>query len=146
MNSARPQTTGTSALEQRHYIQPADLFPNSLPPILPATWPKAGTLEYDVLSRLKAGPLTQADYGESWRLAAYVLQLSQRGWRINRSDVVKPGFRTPITEYSLDRTDPRTAAAVASRHRGFIDSTLARLLAFIIACVVLLMRSPITLS
>lgn len=118
MNSARPQPTGTSAHEQRHSTPTADLFPDTLPPIVPATWPKAGTLEHDVLNRLCSGPLTQADYGESWRLAAYVSELANRGWRLNRRDVVRPGYRTPITEYSLDHTDPRTAAALSECQKG----------------------------
>lgn len=118
MKNARPQTTGTSALTQRNSTPPNDLFPDTLPPIAPATWPKDGTIEQDVLNRLCAGPLTQADYSESWRLAAYVLELANRGWRINRKDVIRHGFRTPITEYSLDRTDPRTAAALLQRQEG----------------------------
>ena len=138
MNSARPTEAKASALAQRHFNQPNDLFPDTFSPIAPATWPKEGTIEHDVLSRLCSGPLTQADYSESWRLAAYVLEISHRGWCINRKDVIRPGFRTPITEYSLDRTDPRTAAAIALRHKGFIDSTLAGMLALAVACLLMI--------
>lgn len=135
--------TQSTAQEAR---PPLDLFPDSLPPIVPATPPRPGTIMADVLNALHAGPVTQAEYKRSWRLAAYVGDLEERGWSINRRDVVRPGYRSAITEYSLDRSDPRTAAALASRQRGSIDPPLAGLLAFIIACAVLLMRSPITFT
>ena len=51
--------------------------------------------------------------------------------------------RRPITEYELDRTDPGTAAALASRQKGSIDPTLAGLVAFGAVCALLVARWPL---
>ena len=118
MNSARPTEAKASALAQRHFNQPADLFPDSLPETVPATWPRVGTIAADVLAALLIGPLTQADYKPSWRLAAYILDLEHLGWKFIRRDVVRPGYKTAITEYRLDHADPRTTAAMTARQKG----------------------------
>ena len=44
---------------------------------------------------------------------------------------------------TLDRADPGTAAALASRQKGSIDGTLAGLLAFGLACALLVARWPL---
>ena len=118
MKCARPQNSETSALAQRHFNQPEDLFPDSLLDIAPAIWPKAGTIAYEALDSLCIGPLTQAEFKPSWRLAAYILDLEHMGWSFIRRDVVRPGCRTPITEYRLDRTAPRTVAALLQQQKG----------------------------
>ena len=138
MENARPHTSETSALEQRHFNPAADLFPNTLPPVVPAKWPKPGTITADVLDTLHTRPTTQADYDRSWRLAAYIGHLERLGWRFLRRNVKRLPYRTAITEYSLDFEDPATAAAIASRQRGSIDPSLAGLLAFAGLCVMLL--------
>jgi hypothetical protein len=51
----------------------------------------------------------------------------------------RPRCRRPIVEYSLDRTDPSTAAALASRQKGSIDACLAGWLALAGACAALLL-------
>jgi len=146
MKNARPQISETSALEQRHFNPPDDLFPENLSPVVSAVWPNPGTLTADVLDVLLTRPVNQAEYKRSWRLAAYVGQLDKRGWRITRRDVTRPGHRSPITEYTLDRSDPRTATAIASRQHGGIDPPLAGLLAFAVTCAVLLSSFPATIS
>jgi hypothetical protein len=104
---------------KRSYSTPSlDLFPESLPPVTPAHWPAAGTRADDVLQALLCGPVNQADYWQSWRLGASIKTLQYDGWAFIKRDILKPGCRAPITEYTLDRSDPGTAAALASRQKG----------------------------
>ena len=77
-----------------------------------------------------------------WRLAAYVQALEDYGWGILSRPITRPGCRKPIAEYSLDRTDPSTAAALASHQMGRIDLSLAGLLAFAALCALLLCGVP----
>lgn len=115
MKSAPDQTAIESAPDKRDYT-PQDLFPESLPPVTIATSPKPGTRPDEALNALLTGPQNQAEYdGQGWRLAAYVQQLEDRGWRFITRDIVRPGCRRPIAEYQLDRGDPGTAAALAAR-------------------------------
>ncbi|MGL1833073.1 hypothetical protein ACKVEX_05640 [Rhodocyclaceae bacterium SMB388] len=93
----------------------ADLFPDSLPPVAPAIWPKAGTRKADALEALIAGPQNQCDYWPGWRLAAYVKSLEYDGWKIRHRQFKHPRCKPLIAEYSLDRKDPATAAALAKR-------------------------------
>ncbi len=116
MKRARTQNTGTSALDKRHYNPSAPLFPEIEPPVVAAFWPATGTRADEALQALLTGPQNQADYWYGWRLAAYVKELEYDGWRFIKRDILKPGCRRVITEYELDRTDPGTAAALASRH------------------------------
>lgn len=144
MKNARPQNTGTSAAGKRAYFNPlSDLFPESLPPVAPAFYPAAGTRPYEALQALIEGKQNQADYWQGWRLAAYVKSLEYDGWRFVKRGIIKPGCRAPITEYEIDRTDPGTAAALASRQKGSIDATLAGLLAFAVVCALLVARWPV---
>lgn len=131
-----------SALDKRHFNPTADLFPDSLPLVSAALWPTGGTRADEALKALIEGPQNQADYWQGWRLAAYVKELEYDGWAFIKRDIARPRCRRPITEYSLDRTDPSTAAALASRQMGNIDLTLAALLAFAGVCAALLMGVP----
>jgi hypothetical protein len=135
--NAHPQTTEASALDSLNHTA-ADLFPETLPPIVPARIPTPGTRAAEALQALIHAPQNQAQYaGMGWRLAAYVQTLQDYGWGIISRSITRPGCRRPIAEYRLDRTDQRTAAALASHQTGEIDLTLAGLLAF--ACVCLLL-------
>jgi len=92
----------------------AELFggaPKS-PPIPPA--PR--TIKHAALSALIAGPVSQATFTESWRLAEYVRQLIADHWAIRVREVPYDG-RT-IAEYRLDLTDEPTRAAVAAQRGG----------------------------
>lgn len=142
MENARPQKAGTSA-GPRNYNPSALLFPELEPPVVAAHSPTAGTRAADALDACIAAPQNQADYWQGWRLAAYVKSLEYDGWRFIKRDIIKPGCRRPITEYAIDRTDPGTAAALASRQKGAIDLTLAGLLAFASVCAVLLVVVPL---
>ncbi len=138
MKNAPDQTTAESALDSLNH-NAIDLFPDTLPPVTAARIPTPGTRTAEALQALIHGPQNQADYeGMGWRLAAYVQTLEGYGWGILSRPITRPGCRKPIAEYSLDRTDPSTAAALASRQMGSIDLTLAGLLAFAALCALLL--------
>ncbi len=117
MKNAPDQTSIESAPDKR-YCTAQDLFPESLPPVVAALWPTAGTRADEALQALLTGPQNQADYWHSWRLAAYVKALEYDGWCFLKRDIIKPGCRRPIAEYAIDRNDPGTAAALAMRHGG----------------------------
>lgn len=102
----------TSAPDKRHSNPLNDLFPESFPPVTPAVWPNPGTRADEALNAIITAPQNQADYWHGWRLAAYVRKLIDLGWCFIKRDIIKPGCRRPITEYSIDRTDPGTAAAL----------------------------------
>jgi hypothetical protein len=138
MKNARPQTTEASALDKRHFNPTADLFPDSLSPVVAALWPTRGTRADEALQAMQQGPQNQADYWQGWRLAAYVKDLEYLGWAFLKRDITRPRCRRPITEYAIDRTDPSTAAALASRQKGKIDASLAGWLAFAGVCITLL--------
>lgn len=131
-----------SAPSKRNFNPSGDLFPESLPPVVAALLPTRGTRADEALQAAIVGPINQADYWIGWRLAAYIKELEYGGWAFIKRDIIKPGSRRPITEYTLDRTDPSTAAALASRQNGSIDLTLAALLAFAGVCAALLMGVP----
>ncbi len=142
MKYAPDQTTAESALEQRN-DNATDLFPDTLPPVTAARFPTPGTRAAEAFQALLTGSQNQADYeGTGWRLAAYVQTLQDYGWGIFSRPITRPGCRRPIAEYSLDRTDPSTAAALATRQKGSIDLTLAGLLAFAAVCAALLSEVP----
>ena len=115
MNNAYSLTTEMSALDKRNYNHFNDLFPETLPPVVPALWPSDGTRASEALNALIASPQNQADYWNGWRLAAYVDELKNDGWSFIKRDIIKPGCRRPITEYSLNRDDPSTSAALSMR-------------------------------
>lgn len=130
MKNARPPKEA-SALEQRHDT-PADLFPDTLPAAVAAVWPTAGTRKADALEALIAGPQNQCDYRPGWRLAAYVQALKYDGWGIRSRLIAHPRCRPLIAEYTLDRQDPATAAALDKRKQGgFIAPELAGWLALL---------------
>lgn len=99
------------------YNPTALLFPELEPPVVAAFWPTPGTRADEALQALIVAPQNQADYWMGWRLAAYVKDLEYDGWRFIKRDIAKPNCRRPITEYHLDRADPGTAAALASRQK-----------------------------
>lgn len=127
-----------SAPSKRHFNPTADLFPDSLPPVVAALWPNRGTRADEALQAMQQGPQNQADYWQGWRLAAYVKDLEYLGWAFLKRDITRPRCRRPITEYAIDRTDPSTAAALASRQKGNIDASLAGWLALAGVCLTLL--------
>ena len=132
MRSARPAEANASALEPRRNDNPSDLFPDTLPAATPAIWPTAGTRKADALEALIAGPQNQCDYRPGWRLAAYVRSLKDDGWGIRSRLIAHPRCRPLIAEYTLDRQDPATAAALDKRKQGgFITPELAGWLALL---------------
>ena len=139
MKNARPQNTEASALDKRHFNPTDDLFPELLPPVVAALLPTRGTRADEALQAAIVGPINQADYWIGWRLAAYIKELEYDGWAFIKRDIIKPGCRRPITEYTIDRTDPSTAAALASHQNGSIDPSLAGWLAFAGLCAALLL-------
>ena len=143
MKNARPQNTEASALDKRHFNPTDDLFPELLPPVVAALLPTRGTRADEALQAAIIGPVNQPDYWIGWRLAAYIKELEYDGWAFIKRDITRPGCRRAIKEYTLDRTDPSTAAALASRQKGSIDGTLAGLLAFGLACALLVARWPL---
>jgi hypothetical protein len=118
MRSARPTEVKASALEPRRNDTVSDLFPDALPAATPAIWPTAGTRKADALAALIAGPQNQCDYQPGWRLAAYVQSLEYDGWCIRSRLFKHPRCARPIAEYTLDRQDPATAAALAKRKQA----------------------------
>lgn len=115
MTNARSRNTEASALEPRLHSTANDLFPELLPPVLPAVWPDAGTRAREALDALLSRPQNQADYVDGWRLAAYVQTLKYDGWAVRSRLIHKAGCRREIAEYSLDLGDPSTRAAVEMR-------------------------------
>lgn len=115
MTSARPTEVNASALEPRRHFIASDLFPELLPDAVPARWPMAGTRADEALHALLQGPQNQAAYPHGWRLAASIKSLEYDGWRFTKRDIHRPGCRSAITEYALDRQDPATAAALRLR-------------------------------
>ena len=139
MRSARPTEVKASALEPRRNDTPSDLFPDTLPAATPAIWPTAGTRKSDALQALIAGPQNQCDYRPGWRLAAYVQSLEYDGWCIRSRLFKHPRCARPIAEYTLDRQDPATAAALDKRKQaGFIAPELLGLLALAVVAGLLL--------
>lgn len=139
MKTPPNQTASESAPSKRNYNPTASLFPELDPPVIAAWWPAAGTRDDEALQALIVGKQNQADYWRGWRLAAYVNSLRSDGWAILSRSIIKPGCRREIAEYELDRTDPGTAAALASRQKGSIDYVLAGLVALAVVCAGLLM-------
>ena len=105
-----------------HFNPKNDLFPELLPPVFAARWPTPGSRADDALQALLVGPVNQCDYWKSWRLSASIKQLQYDGWDFVKRDIPKPGCRSPVREYALDRAAPGTAAALQSRHRGFVTA------------------------
>ena len=113
------QTTNESAPDKRNYCS-NDLFPETLPPVIAAYWPTAGTRAYEALTALLEGAQNQADYWLGWRLSAYVKTLKFSGWIIDGRDIIKPGCRAMIAEYTLNKNAPSVIAALALHQGGAI--------------------------
>ena len=144
MKHAPDKKSIESVLRKRlDYNPSALLFPELEPPVVAAYWPASGTRADEALQALIVAPQNQADYWHGWRLAAYVKELEYDGWRFVKRDIARPNCRRHITEYAIDRTDPGTAAALASRQKGSIDLTLAGLIAFAGVCAGLLYGVPL---
>jgi len=77
-----------------------------------------GTRPFEALHALIEAPQNQADYWQSWRLSADVKALRYDGWCFHTRNISKPGCRSKIAEYSINRDDPGTAAALAMRQGG----------------------------
>jgi len=132
MKNAPTRKADESALSQRRNHTAQDLFPDALPAATPAIWPTEGTRKADALLALIAGPQNQCDYRPGWRLAAHVKSLKDDGWRIRSRLFKHPRCARPIAEYTLDRQDPATAAALAKRKQaGGIAPELAGWLALL---------------
>lgn len=114
MKNAPDHNPIESAPDKRNYT-PLDLFPDLLPPVVPALWPAPHTRAFEALEALLAGPQNQADYWHGWRLAANVQRLKDDGWTIISRLITKPGCRREIAEYRLDLSAPGTAAALKMR-------------------------------
>lgn len=119
MRSAHPAEAKSERPGPRPDSNPTDLFPETLPPVLPALWPEPGTRADEALEVLLTGAaFTQADYlktSQSWRLSAAIKSLRYDGWGIIVRLVTRPRCRRQIAEYRLDFADPATKAAIASR-------------------------------
>lgn len=115
MKRAPVNTTNESALEQRYSNPASDLFPETLPPVIPASWPTIGTREDEALQALLHGPQNQADYSNGWRLGAYIKSLQYKRWAFIKRSIEKAGCRRPIAEYRLDHSDPATSAALMAK-------------------------------
>lgn len=92
-----------------------ELFPESLPRVIPALWPTVGTRAWDALLAIIEKPRNQYDYLQThgcWRLGAYVQSLEYDGWEFNVQHIAMPGCRGLIAEHSLDRGAPRVKAAL----------------------------------
>ncbi|MFZ4539682.1 hypothetical protein [Propionivibrio sp.] len=124
-NAPNKKSAESAAAKRTHSNPPADLFPESLPHVLAAIHPTAGTRAGEALQALKSGPQNQADYWHGWRLAAYVRELIELGWVFIKRDISKPGCRRSITEYSLDHVAESNRLALASRQKGSISIDLS---------------------
>ncbi len=138
MRSAHTTEVNMSALDPRPYVTAYDLFPDTLPPVVPARWPTVGTRADEALQALLIAPQNQADYWQGWRLAAYIKELEYLGWAFLKRDISRPRCRRQITEYRIDRTDPSSAAALASRQKGSITPAMVEWLAVAAVCALLL--------
>lgn len=140
MKNARPQTSEASALEQRR-DSITDLFPETVPRRPAPVVPTKRTVKHAALLALIFGPVSQATFERSWRLAAYINELTADGWAIQSREIAWHG--KTIAEYCLDLGDEPTRAAVAAVRRGgqagFVHPQLVGLMvASVPAAVVLL--------
>lgn len=115
MKRAPAQTSNGSALCKGYSTAPSDLFPETLPPVIPASWPTVGTRADEALQALLHGPVNQADYRNGWRLGAYIKALQYKRWAFIKRSIEKEDCRRPIAEYRLDHSDPATSAALIAK-------------------------------
>ena len=115
MKNARPTEVKASALEQRR-DSITDLFPETVPRRPAPIVPTKGTVKHTALLALFSGPVSQPSFERSWRLAAYVGELTADGWAIQSREIAWHG--KTIAEYCLDLGDEPTRAAVAAVRRG----------------------------
>lgn len=117
-----------SALEPRQHHN-TDLFPGLLPAAPAPILPRPGTVKDAALAAIIAGKITQVEFRRSWRLAAYIDELIDDGWRVRSEWVTPEGWSAPIKRYWIDLQDPATRAAVAaykaqSGQAGFVAPDL----------------------
>ncbi len=115
MKTPPNQTAFESDPIKRNFNPTAPLFPELEPPVVAALWPTRGTRADEALQALLQVPQNQADYWHSWRLAAYIQSLEYDGWRFIARNIIKPGCRRAIKEYTLDLTAQSVKAALAAR-------------------------------
>ena len=115
MKNARPTEVKASALEQRR-DSITDLFPETVPRRPAPVVPTKRTVKHAALLALRFGPVSQATFERSWRLAAYINELVNDGWAIRSRETAWHG--KTIAEYRLDLGDEPTRAAVAAVRRG----------------------------
>ncbi|MFM0484190.1 hypothetical protein PQQ81_26930 [Paraburkholderia strydomiana] len=78
-----------------------------------AIWPNPGTNARALLDRLMSGErITQPDFKQSWRLAAYAGDLRELGWPVQSEPVSYPHANRPIARYFL------SAKAIAAARSG----------------------------
>ena len=111
MKSARPPKEA-SALGQRQHD--TDLFPGLLPVAPAPILPRPGTVKAAALAAIIEGKTTQAEFRRSWRLAAYIDELVDDGWRVRSEWITLPGWSAPIKRYWIDHQHEPTRAAVAA--------------------------------
>lgn len=137
MKNARPQTSEASALEQRR-DSITDLFPETVPRRPAPVVPTKRTVKHAALLALIFGPVSQATFERSWRLAAYINELTADGWAIRSRETAWHG--KTIAEYRLDLDHAPTRAAVAAvrtgGQAGFIHPQLVGLLAVAVPALV----------
>lgn len=127
----------SSALEPRR-DSITDLFPETVPRRPAPIVPTKGTVKHTALLALIFGPVSQATFERSWRLAAYINELAADGWAIRSREIVWHG--KTIAEYRLDLDHAPTRAAVAAvrtgGQAGFIHPQLVGLLAVAVPALV----------
>ena len=127
----------SSALEPRR-DSITDLFPETVPRRPAPIVPTKGTVKHTALQALFSGPVSQATFERSWRLAAYINELTADGWAIRSREIAWHG--KTIAEYRLDLDHAPTRAAVAAVRRGgqagFIHPQLVGLLAVAVPALV----------
>jgi len=132
----------SSALEQRR-DSITDLFPESVPRRPAPTVPTKRTVKHAALLALIFGPVSQATFERSWRLAAYINELTADGWAIRSREIAWQG--KTIAEYNLDFDHAPTRAAVAAvragGQAGFVRPDLVGLVAVAVPAVVALLAA-----
>jgi len=116
MDALPNQTASESAHDKRDYTSLPETNKDAASLVVAAKWPRQRTRAEEALQALLTGPQNQYDFREGgWRLAANVQKLEDSGWRFITREIRRPGCRRTIKEYRLDRSDPATVAALASR-------------------------------
>ena len=132
----------SSALEPRR-DSITDLFPETVPRRPAPVVPTKRTVKHAALLALIFGPVSQATFERSWRLAAYINELTADGWAIRSRETAWHG--KTIAEYRLDLDHAPTRAAVAAVRRGgqagFIHPQLVGLMVSSVPAAVVLLAA-----